>query len=104
VSAKAYDIINRNFTSELHQKETEVEAIDTMLLQVQKSLHMVRYAAVSNMFSGPQITRSSGQVRSQILPTTDYRWTLLYARDRESKNRLACNEFAYQKSKDYQKI
>ena len=29
-----------------------------------------------------------------------YRWTSLYARDRDSKNRLAYNEFAYKKTKD----
>jgi len=30
-----------------------------------------------------------------------YRWTSLYARDRDSKNRLAYNKFAYKKTKDY---
>jgi hypothetical protein len=29
---------------------------------------------------------------------------LLYARDRDSKNRLANNEFAYKKTKDYCKL
>jgi hypothetical protein len=29
-----------------------------------------------------------------------YRWTSLYARDRDSKNRLAYNEIAYKKTKD----
>jgi len=29
-----------------------------------------------------------------------YSWTSLYARDRDSKNRLTCNEFAYKKTKD----
>jgi len=29
------------------------------------------------------------------------RWTSLYSRDRDSKNRLAYNEFAYKKTKDY---
>jgi len=29
-----------------------------------------------------------------------YSWTSLYARDRNSKNRLAYNEFAYKKTKD----
>jgi len=32
--------------------------------------------------------------------TFKYRWTSLYARDRDSKNRLAYNEFAYKKTKD----
>ncbi len=27
----------------------------------------------------------------------EYRWTLLYVRDRDSKNRLAYNKFAYKK-------
>jgi hypothetical protein len=31
---------------------------------------------------------------------TMFRWTLLYARDRDSKNRLAYNEFAYKNTKD----
>jgi len=30
---------------------------------------------------------------------TKYRWTSLYARDRDSKNGLAYNEFAYKKTK-----
>ncbi len=34
-------------------------------------------------------------------PTGDYRWTSLYARDRDSKNRLAYIEFTYKKTKDY---
>jgi len=29
-----------------------------------------------------------------------YRWTSLYSRDRDPKNRLAYNEFAYKKLKD----
>jgi len=29
-----------------------------------------------------------------------YSWTSLYARDRDSKNRLAYNEFAHKKTKD----
>jgi hypothetical protein len=29
-----------------------------------------------------------------------YMWTSLYARDRDSKNRLENNEFAYKKNKD----
>jgi hypothetical protein len=33
-----------------------------------------------------------------------YRWTSLHARDRDSKNRLAYNEFVYKKTKDYCKI
>jgi len=33
-----------------------------------------------------------------------YRWTSLYARDRDSKNRLKYNEFAYEKTKDYRKL
>jgi len=31
---------------------------------------------------------------------TMYSWTSLYARDRDSKNRLSHNEFAYKKTKD----
>jgi len=31
-----------------------------------------------------------------------YKWTSLYARDKDSKNRLAYNEFAYKKTKNYQ--
>jgi len=30
----------------------------------------------------------------------NYSWTSLYARDRDSKNRLAYNEFTYKKTKD----
>jgi len=33
-----------------------------------------------------------------------YRWTSLYARNRDSKNSLAYNEFAYKKTKDYCKL
>jgi len=33
-----------------------------------------------------------------------YRWTLLYARDRDSKNMLEYNEFAYKKTKDFCKL
>ena len=62
IASKAYDVINRNFTLELEAKETEVEKIDSMLLQVQKSLHLVRYAAVANLYSGPNITGPPGQV------------------------------------------
>jgi len=32
--------------------------------------------------------------------TSKYRWTSLYARDRDPKNRLSYNEFAYKKTKD----
>jgi hypothetical protein len=31
---------------------------------------------------------------------SNYRWTTLYARDRDQKIRLAYNEFAYKKTKD----
>jgi len=31
-------------------------------------------------------------------------WTSLYARDRDFKNSLAYNEFAYKKTKDYCKL
>jgi len=41
----------------------------------------------------------SGQGR--VLKALEYRWTSLYARDRDSKNRLAYNGFAYKKTKDY---
>ncbi len=34
----------------------------------------------------------------------EYRWTSLYARDRDSKNRLAYNEFTYKKTYDYNKF
>ncbi len=30
-----------------------------------------------------------------------YRWTSLYARDRNSKNMLECNEFAYKKTNNH---
>jgi hypothetical protein len=33
-----------------------------------------------------------------------YRWTSLSARDRDSKNRLEYNKFAYKKTKDYCKL
>jgi len=36
-----------------------------------------------------------------MVQETEYRWTSLNARDRDSKNRLAYNEFAYKKTKDY---
>jgi len=35
---------------------------------------------------------------------TKYRWTLLYARDRNFKNMLAYNEFAYKKTYDHCKL
>jgi hypothetical protein len=35
---------------------------------------------------------------------SQYRWTSLYARDRDSKNRLAYNKFAYKKTKGYCKL
>jgi hypothetical protein len=35
-----------------------------------------------------------------ILRGENYRWTSLYARDRDFKNRLAYNKFAYKKTKD----
>ena len=63
VASKAYEIINRNFTSELQRKEAEIENLDSTLLQVQKALHLVRYAAVSNLYSGPSITGTNGQAR-----------------------------------------
>jgi hypothetical protein len=63
VANKAYEIINRNFTAELQRKEAEIESLDSMLLQVQKALHLVRYAAVSNLYTGPNITGTTGQVR-----------------------------------------
>ena len=58
-SLKAYEIIDRNFTTELQNRESEIEKLDSMILQVQKSLHLIRYAAVSNLYSGPNIV---GQV------------------------------------------
>ncbi len=67
VASKAYNVINRNFTLELEAKETEVEKIDSMLLQVQKSLHLVRYAAVANLYSGPNITGPPGQVKNNVI-------------------------------------
>jgi len=33
-----------------------------------------------------------------------YRWTSLYARDKDSKNMLAYNEFAYKKTNDHCKL
>jgi len=33
-----------------------------------------------------------------------YRWTSLYSKDRDSKNRLEYNEFAYKKTKDDGKL
>jgi len=35
---------------------------------------------------------------------TIYRWTSLYARDRDSKKMLANNEFAYKKTNDHCKL
>jgi hypothetical protein len=34
----------------------------------------------------------------------NYRWTLLYAKDRDQKIRLAYNEFAYKNNKDTYKL
>ena len=34
------------------------------------------------------------------MPEFEYRWTSLYARDRDSKNWFTYNEFAYKKTKD----
>jgi len=39
-----------------------------------------------------------------MIPITQYRWTWLYSRDRDSKNRLEYNKFAYKKTKDYCKL
>ena len=61
---KASEIIDRNFTWELQKRETEIEKLDSMILQVQKSLHLIRYAVVSNLYSGPNIV---GQVLLSIL-------------------------------------
>jgi len=36
--------------------------------------------------------------------TNEYRWTSLYARDRDSKNMLEYNEFAYKKTYDHYKL
>jgi hypothetical protein len=61
-AVKAAEIVDRNFTDELQRRESEMEKIDSMILEVQKSLHLVRYASVSNLYSGPNITGTSGQV------------------------------------------
>jgi hypothetical protein len=39
-------------------------------------------------------------VGRQKFPFTLYRWTSLYARDRDSEKRFTYNEFAYKKTKD----
>jgi len=44
----------------------------------------------------------SGQGR--VLKALEYRWTSLYARDRDSKNRLAYNKFECKKTKDHCKL
>ncbi len=48
-------VVLREFGSSLRQKEEEEEEIDRRLLQIQKYLHLVRYAAVTNYYSGSLI-------------------------------------------------
>ncbi len=51
-----------------------------------------------NSFQQMEDVASTSNVKSK------FRWTSLYARDRDSKNRLAYNEFAYKKTKDNCKL
>ena len=65
-AAKAAEIIDRNFSTELQKRESELERLDSMILEVQKSLHLVRYAAVSSLYSGTNITGTGGLVSVYI--------------------------------------
>ena len=51
VVARAAAIIDKHFTEAIHDKEVEIDAINSSILEAQKALHLIRYGSVTQTYA-----------------------------------------------------
>jgi hypothetical protein len=51
VLTHASTIINKHFAEAIIDKEAEIDAIDTSILEAQKALHLLRYGSVTRTYT-----------------------------------------------------
>ena len=51
VLVRAATIINKHFSEAIQDKESEIEAINSSILEAQKALHLLRYGSVTQTYA-----------------------------------------------------